>query len=81
MITQIGIGIFGLTAIWLSQDQRESWRRCACLSGMAGQPFWFHATFTTEQWGIFVLAFFYTWAWGRGVWHHWIKGSKFLKGL
>ncbi len=73
MIAQIGITLFGITAIWLSQDSRESVRRYACLFGMAGQPFWFWTTWHAEQWGIFVLCFLYTWAWFKGVRNHWLK--------
>lgn len=72
MLEQIGIALFGLSGIWLSQDKRDNWRRWACVCGMAGQPFWFYATYTAEQWGIFTLAFFYTWAWWRGIRNHWL---------
>jgi hypothetical protein len=70
---QIFIAILGVTAIWLSQDPRQEWRRFGCLFGLAGQPFWFIATIKAEQWGIVVLCAFYTFAWGRGVWTNWIK--------
>jgi hypothetical protein len=70
---QIAIALTGVTAVWLSQDTREAWRRYACLFGMAGQPFWFYATAKAEQWGIFVLCILYTYSWGRGVWNNWLK--------
>jgi len=70
---QIGIALTGVTAVWLSQDERLSWRRWACIFGMLGQPFWFYATWKAEQWGIFILCALYTYSWGRGLWAHWLK--------
>ena len=69
---QIAIALTGVTAIWLSQDKREEWRKYACLFGMVGQPFWFYSAYTAEQWGIFTLCFFYTWAWFKGIRNHWL---------
>lgn len=70
---QIGIVFTGMIAVWLTQDHRESWRRWACLFGMAGQPFWFYATYKAAQWGIFATCVVYTWSWWRGVRHHWLR--------
>lgn len=69
---QLGIGVFGVAAIWLSQDQREQVRRWACIAGLVGQPFWFAATAANGQWGIFALSFAYTWAWWKGFRTHWL---------
>lgn len=68
---QIGIALCGVTAIWLSQDSRGSVRRWACLLGLAGQPFWFYATYKASQWGMFGLCFLYTWAWFKGFRSNW----------
>lgn len=74
---QLAIALTGVVAIWLSQDKRESWRRYACLFGLVGQPFWFYSAYSTEQWGIFILCIFYTWAWFKGVLNNWIvTGNK-----
>lgn len=70
-ISQIAIAILGVTAVWLSQDPRVEYRKFASIFGLCGQPFWFYAAFTSEQWGIFTLCFLYTWAWGRGLINHW----------
>jgi hypothetical protein len=40
-LEQIGIAIFGVAAIRLSQDEREKVRRWACIAGLCSQPFWF----------------------------------------
>lgn len=76
MIDQIAIAVTGLTAVFLSQTKSENTRKYACLFGLAGQPFWFYATYTAEQWGIFVLCFFYTISWANGLRNYWLKGGK-----
>lgn len=70
---QIAIACTGVVAIWLSQDSRENWRKWACIFGLVGQPFWFYATYKAGQLGIFILCFFYTLSWLRGVYNNWIK--------
>ncbi len=72
---QIGIAFFGLLAIALTQQEDAGRRRWACWFGLAGQPFWFYSSFVAEQWGIAVLAVFYTIAWLEGVRVHWFKGG------
>lgn len=73
MIEQIGIALCGVTAVFLSQDTRESWRRWACIFGLASQPFWFYATWKAQQWGIFALCVLYAFSWLRGLHTYWIK--------
>lgn len=70
---QIFLAIFGVIAIWLSQDSRESVRKYSCLFGMISQPFWFYTSYVNEQWGVFILAIFYTIAWMKGFYNHWIN--------
>ena len=72
MIEQIAIAVTGLVAIWLTQQRREGWKRYACLFGIVGQPFWFYSSYQAEQWGIFVLAVFYTYAWLVGIKNNWM---------
>ena len=72
MITQIGITLFSLIAIYLTQDKRLERRRWASIFGLISQPFWFYASVTTEQWGIFLLSLLYTAVWAKGFYIHWI---------
>mgnify|MGYP000052997888 CR=1 FL=1 len=78
MDEQVGIVLFGATAIWLSQSPNETTRRWGPVFGMASQPFWLYATWTAGQWGIFAMAIVYTIAWARGVRTYWFKKTETL---
>lgn len=69
---QIWIGVFSVTAIFLSQDSRARWRRWACVCGLVSQPAWFYATYVAGQWGIFALSFIYAGLWARGFYNFWL---------
>jgi len=71
VIDQIAIAVTGVTAIWLTQQPNEKWKKYACLFGMAGQPFWFYSMWDAEKWGVFALCFFYMYAWGVGIRSNW----------
>lgn len=73
MLSQIAIAIFGLTAVWLSQCTSPVLQRWACIFGLIGQPFWFYATYSADQGGMFLLCFAYSAAWLRGFYNHWLK--------
>jgi hypothetical protein len=73
MLEQIAIFITGISAVWLSQDRKSAVRKYACLFGLAGQPFWMYSSYQADQWGVFVLSFFYTVAWAKGFYLFWIK--------
>lgn len=76
MIEQIAIGVFGVTAIFLTQCENEGLRRYACIFGMLSQPFWMWAAYQAEQWGILGLSVLYALSWGKGINTHWIKRSN-----
>ena len=76
MIEQLAIAVFGVTAVFLSQDGRASWRRWAPVFGLLSQPFWFYATWRAEQWGVFVLSLLYAAAWAHGFWIQWISAAR-----
>lgn len=69
---QIWIGLFSVTAIFLSQDSRPHFRKWACIFGLLSQPAWFYATYTAGQWGIFLLSFVYAYLWWRGFRNFWL---------
>jgi len=72
---QIAIAITGVVAIWITQQSDERLKKYSCLLGMAGQPFWFYSAYNSEQWGIFILCFFYSYSWAVGIYNNWIKGK------
>jgi len=76
MIDQIGIALTGVTAIFLTQSKHERMRRYACLFGIAGQPFWVYMAWHAQLWGALLLTMLYTFAWGKGVWMHWIQPAR-----
>lgn len=69
---QLAIAFTGVTAIWLTQQNNEEWKKYACLFGLAGQPFWMYSAYTAQQWGILILTFFYTYSWFVGFRNNWI---------
>jgi hypothetical protein len=71
MIAQGGIILFGAVSIFLIGRKTARWRRWGYLAGLFGQPFWFWATWEAEQWGIMLLAVWYTYAWADGLRNNW----------
>jgi hypothetical protein len=74
LIAQVLIACCGVTAVFLTQDPRESWRRWACIFGLIAQPAWLIETIAARQYPIAVLTLLYTWCWWRGFRTHWLKG-------
>ena len=72
---QLGIMVFGCSAIWFV-GRRERWKRWGYILGMCSQPFWVWTSYEHAQWGIFILTFWYTYAWGQGIYNFWIKKEK-----
>jgi hypothetical protein len=72
MLSQIGIMIFGASAIWFV-GRKEHWRRWGYILGMCGQPFWIYTSIKNEQYGVLVMTLFYLYSWGTGVYNYWIK--------
>jgi hypothetical protein len=79
MIDQIFIAVTELIAIWLIQDKRIEYRKYACLFGLLGQPFWFYSSFMADQWGSFVLCFFFAAAWLKALKEYWIYPETNIK--
>jgi hypothetical protein len=72
---QLGLTVFGLMAIWLSQDKSDNRRKWAAWFGLASQPFWFYSSWEAGQWGIFILSFLYTLCWLKGIKNYWLKSG------
>ena len=76
MIEQAFIVVTELIAIWLIQDKNKEHRKWACVFGLLGQPFWFYASYQADQWGAFVLCFFFTAAWCKGLKDNWLTKNQ-----
>jgi hypothetical protein len=72
-MNQILLALFGVSAIFTSQSKDIKVRKYSPILGLASQPFWFYSAYAAEQWGIFVLCFFYTMAWLNGLYNYWIE--------
>lgn len=72
IICQIWIAVFGAASIWFVA-RKEKWKRWGYILGMIGEPAWVYTTIKHEQWGMFLLTLWYTYAWGQGVYNYWIK--------
>jgi len=72
IISQIGIAIFGVSAIILV-SKKNKW---GFVLGLLSQPFFFITTFINKQWGIFFLAIVYTGSWILGIYEWFFKGKK-----
>jgi hypothetical protein len=63
---QWAIAVTGSLSSWMIHDDRKSWRLWACIFAIVGQPFWFWAAWTANQWGIFVMDVVYSLGWLKG---------------
>ena len=71
--SQFFILTFGAIGIWLLASKNEKHQKIACLVGLAGQPFYLYATYTTDgQWGMFALSLICTISWLKGVFVFWV---------
>jgi hypothetical protein len=77
-IAQIGLMVSGVLSVYLSQTPRFA--RYACIVGMLGEPCWFYSAFAAHQWGIMVLACWYTFCWGKGLWIYWVHPAMVRAG-
>lgn len=74
-LSQVGIMIFGCSAIWLV-GRTEHWRRWGYIFGLLSQPFWFYTAVVHHQWGVVALSCWYSYAWSQGIWNYWIKPGR-----
>lgn len=59
-IEQFIIPVCTCAAVWLLSRPDFRRRRWGPVVGLVGQPFWFLATISAEQWGIVVVATWFT---------------------
>jgi nicotinamide riboside transporter PnuC len=71
-ISQVGITIFGITAVFLVA-KKNKW---GFVLGLISQPFWLMTSFLNKQWGIFILSIVYTFTWCFGIYEWFYKKEK-----
>lgn len=71
MLAQLGIAMFGLSALWMAVGNNPRARRWACIVGLGGQPFWIWFALSSEAWGVLLLTAGYTAVYLRGAWVQW----------
>lgn len=71
-IAQIGIAIFGVTAIILVA-KKNKW---GFVFGLISQPFWLITSFLNKQWGVFFLSMIYVFSWALGVYEWFFKDKN-----
>ncbi len=76
ILTQVCIAVFGVSAVWLSRDERPSWRRWSSVCGLCAQPAWIIEVISAQQWGILALCLLYTYSWARGFHAHWFVARR-----
>lgn len=72
VIVQIGITLFGITAIILIA-KKNKW---GFVFGLLSQPFWFITSFVNKQWGVFFLSIIYFFTWLFGIYEWFFKDKK-----
>lgn len=70
-ICQIWILALGGAAIWLV-GRKEKWGRWGFVVGAVSQPAFLYTTFVHDQWGMFILALWYTYSWLQGIYYNWL---------
>lgn len=72
LIAQIGIVIFGVSAIILVA-KKNKW---GFVLGLISQPFWLITSIMNRQWGIVLLSVIYVGSWAYGVYEWFFKKDK-----
>jgi len=63
---QIALAVLSIVAAYLVASDGP-WQRWGYVVGLTSQPFWFVATWRARQYGILLVAIFYTGAWVQGI--------------
>lgn len=71
IIGQMGIMLFGVSAIWLVGRTDPKVRRWGFVCGLCSQPFWLYTTITHAQWGIACMTLLYAFSWASGLRKNW----------
>lgn len=68
---QIWIAVLSIAAAYMIAGTGP-WQRWGFVVGLASQPLWFAAAWRARQYGILLVAVFYTGAWLQGIFNRFI---------
>ena len=71
-IAQVGLTIFGLTALILVA-KKNKW---GFVIGLISQPFWIATSLINQQWGVFAVSVAYSFIWIFGIYEWFCKKEK-----
>jgi len=69
MICQAMIFILGAVSIWLLSCKGK-WQLAGFVVGLLSEPFWMYEVWINKQWGIALLAIWYSVCYIRGITNH-----------
>jgi nicotinamide riboside transporter PnuC len=72
LIANIGVAIFGITAIILVA-KKNKW---GFVVGLISQPFWLITSYLHQQWGVFILTVVYVFTWSYGIYEWFLKDKN-----
>ena len=72
-IDQIFILILSPISIRLLAGKTKRLRTYGCIIGLLSQPFYHWSTFVNDQWGMFIVSIWYTYAFCVGIKNNWSK--------
>ena len=68
-LTQLAIPVLSGSSVMSMSNKKY---KLGFMFGIIGQPFWFYATYTSEQWGMFAISFLFAYAQIKGyITHRW----------
>ena len=70
-LVQAAILILSGVTAWLLASKHARVRRWGYVVGIVGEPFWLYASWVTNQWGVVLLALWWTAQYIRGAINNW----------
>ena len=81
LLSQLGVTVFGLSALLCMQMHTRRWRRIGVVLGLLGQPAWYAQLVIHDQWGMLPVFLGYTLIWVTGFYVQWIRPRKKVRAI
>ena len=69
-VDQLFILVLGVGGVALAMSPSRQLQAYGVLVVLCAQPFWFYSAYTAGQWGVVLLAFWFTFCHAKGIWNH-----------